>query len=389
MKTEKQQEDVDMPSSEQNNTNQEATVSNNSDDDKSTPEPASKPSPGSPQASPSEKSAGNGMSAFLAISSDSDPRAIAEKRKLNMAVARGEMTQEEADEIAKRPRTPGAFKSISGEVTLRTKLAVSLFTGRRGNPSKHLSPIIGLTRFAKRSVEIWTAAEQDDPYADHVLLHIEEAYDTAKKRLDNMTKDVGSAMEDYLDIDFEDSAMSSKKPTTLQAEFHCSWAWRGLKLVKQFDDLVKLALGGKHIGLYTEEDWIAIVHETGRGIRHMFLRSEYWIYTGIGRENVKADDRFAQEAYEKYVKGNRKDFLILDDDVINGVRRAKLSPKIKGNPRAERFRAMNKLRDKAENDGKKKKTSVIMKSSGKKTTDTGKPSGKKTLKLKKNAERES
>lgn len=387
MKTEKQQEDVDMPSSEQNNTNQEATVSNNNDDDKSTPETASKPSPGSPKASPSDKSAGSGMSAFLAMSSD--PRAIAEKRKLNMAVARGEMTQQEADEIIKRPPTPGAFKSMVGEVTLHTTLAVALFTGRPGNLSKQLPPIIGLTRFAKRSVEIWTAAEQDDPYADHVLLHIEEAYDTAKKRLDNMTKDVSAAMEDYLDIDFEDSAMSSRKPTTLQAEFHSPWAWRGLKLLKQYDDLVKLALGGKHIGLYTEEDWIAIIHETGRGLRHMFLRSEYWIYTGIGRENVKADDRFAKEAYEKYVKGNRKDFLMLDDDVINGVRRAKLSPKIKGNPRAERFRAMNQLRDKAENEGKKKKTNVIVKPSGKKTTDTGKPSGKETLKLKKNAKRES
>lgn len=384
MKTETQQEDVEMPSSENTSTNQEATVSNN-DGDKPTEEKTGKPVQSAQQTQSLAKQGERSLSAFLAAS---DPRDIAEKRKINQAVALGQMTREQAEEVAKRPRRPGALQMAS-DVTLHSQLGVALFVGRRGDKPKGLSPIVGLTRFAKRVVEIWRASSEDDPYADHVLLDIEDAYEIAKKRLEKMSRDVRLAMDDYIDMDFSDTAMKSKKPTVVQAEFHCAWAWRGLKLVKQYDDLVKLALGGKHIGLYTEEDWTAIVHETGRGIRHMFLQGEYWIYTGIGRENVVEGDRFAKEAYEKYIKRNRNGYLLIDGDVISGARRAKLAPKIIGNPRADRLRALKMMKDKADDEEKRQEPRVIVKKAAKTSQDTGKSSSKETLKLKKSAAKES
>ena len=318
-----------------------------------------------------------------------DLKRIAEKRKQENAIAKGFVTREQLNEEAKRPPRPGALKMTS-EVAMHTQLGVALFYGRKGNQQKRIAPIVGLARFAKKVAEVWRAAGEDDPYADYVLLCIEDTYKTASARLERMTKDVEVSVKEDIEMIISTDFMESKKPTVLKTEFACPWAWRGLKLLKAYDHLVRMALAGRHIGLYTNEDWQAIVYESARGIRHMFIQAEKWMFTGIGRENIVEDDDYAKQAYETYLSKNKRDCLSLDDDVINGKRRARLSPEIKGNPRAVRYRAMRKMKKKADAEEVKTMQDDIKRHGGEeKENNNAKKGEKKTLKLKKNVVKES
>lgn len=317
-----------------------------------------------------------------------DFQRIAEKRKQEEAIAKGLVTREQLNEEAKRPPRPGALKMTS-EVAMHTQLGVALFYGRKGNQKKRIAPIVGLARFAKKVAEVWRASSEDDPYADYILLCIEDAYETASVRLERMTKDVEVAVKEDIEMIISTEFMESKKPTLLKTEFSCPWAWRGLKLLKTYDHLVRMALAGRHIGLYTNEDWQAIVYESARGIRHMFIQAEKWMYTGIGRENIVEDDDYAKQAYETYLSKNKKDCLSLDDDVINGNRRARLSPEIKGNPRAVRYRAMRKMKRKADAEEIKIIQDDIKRHGGEENVHNNAKKGeKKTLKLKKKVMKE-
>lgn len=318
-----------------------------------------------------------------------DLKRIAEIGKQEKAIAKGLVTREQLNEEAKRPARPGGMKMTS-EIAMHTQLGVALFYGRKGNQKKSIAPIVGLARFAKKVAEVWRAAGEDDPYADYVLLCIEETYETASARLERMVKDVDVAVKEDIDMIISTDFMESKKPTLLQTEFVCPWAWRGLKLLKSYDHLVRMALAGRHIGLYTNEDWEAIVYESARGIRHMFLQADKWMYTGIGRENIVEDDDYAKQAYETYLNKNKKDCLALDEDVMNGKRRARLSPEIKGNPRAVRYRAMRKMKKKVDTEEVKRIQDDIKRNGGEeKLSDNVKNSEKKTLKLNKNVIKES
>lgn len=319
----------------------------------------------------------------------SDLEKVAKARMQDKAIAKGLITKEQAEEQAKRPPRPGALRMAS-EVEFHTQLGVALFYGRKANPQRRIAPVVGLARFAKKVAEVWRAAGEDDPFADFVLLEIEACYDKADERLNRVLKDVELAVKTDIDMDMPDEFMVSKKPTRLKTQFVCPWAWRGLKLLIKYDKLVRLALAGRHIGLYTSEDWDAIVYESARGIRHMFLQADKWLYTGIGRENFKQKDDYARKAEETYEKKNRKACLEIDEDVMTGTRRAKLSPEIKGNPREERYRALRKLIKKADAEEIKVINEDIKINGGiKKMKDNVENKSNKRLKLKSSGKKES
>lgn len=218
--------------------------------------------------------------------------------------------------------SPGAMQ-MSAVVKFHSTQSINLFRGRKGDPAKGVRPIIGLARFARQVSLVWSAASIDDPYADQVLLDIENAYETAKAALESREKN----MRDLLDgmEDFEVTLQASVDPVEITLQFYSPWGFRGAMLLKQFDKLVRMALTARHIGIFTESDWLSIVRDSARALRHMFNEVDGWVSTGVKREDIRNNTAVAKRAANRYSE-LKKGFLVVDQEVIDGLYRAKLSP---------------------------------------------------------------
>jgi len=223
-------------------------------------------------------------------------------------------------------KRPGQMKMRS-HVKVHSDLAAALFVGRKGDRQKKILPVVGLARFARQVGSIWDAARKDDPYADKVLLDIEKAFNDALAIADKKLKDVKKMVESDMELMIDSDFMESASPTVIEIDFYSPWAFRGLKLLQQYDRLVRMALAGRHIGLFTTEDWRGIVYEVAKPIRHTYIQSNKWVHTGVTRDDIAANNQVARKAKDVYLKkGNA--FLIIDADVMKGERRAELAPVI-------------------------------------------------------------
>lgn len=217
---------------------------------------------------------------------------------------------------------PSVLK-MGAQMELHTHLAINLFRGRRSNPEVGVRAIIGLARFARQVALVWSAAEKDDPYADQCLIDIEVEFDEVKQVLDGREKTLANIVQGLEGLTV--GIQTSVKPAKIDLQFYCPWAFRMTLLLAQFDRVVRLGLTARHLGLFGEDDWTAVVRDSSRALRHIFALPNRWISTGVSREDFRKKTKVAKRALALYaeVKEGR---LELSDSVMRGEHRAKLSP---------------------------------------------------------------
>ncbi len=213
---------------------------------------------------------------------------------------------------------PGRMRT-QGEIVLHTRVAHRLFYGRRRDDKAKIKSIIGLVRFSTNVNGIFECAANDDPWADAVLLKIEDRFTAANK----LVKENIEVLEQLLD-DMEGLSIclnESVKPITLPVEFRTVYGFMGARLLGQYDKLVRLGLVARHVGLVFADDWGRLVFAPGRKIREVFWLSSAYRYTGVTRNDVAANNEVARRAAAKYGE--------LPQDVLKGLRRAKHAPVIR------------------------------------------------------------
>lgn len=213
---------------------------------------------------------------------------------------------------------PGPMRT-QGEIVLHTRAAHRLFYGRRRDDKAKIQPIIGLVRFSTNMNGIFECAANDDPWADAVLLKIEDRFAAAN----NLVRENIDVLEQLLD-GMEGLSIclnESVRPITLPVEFRTVYGFMGARLLGQYDKLVRLALVARHVGLVFADDWGKLVGAPGRKIREVFWLSSTYRYTGVTRNDVAANNEVARRAAAKYGE--------LPQDVLQGLRRAKHAPVIR------------------------------------------------------------
>lgn len=224
--------------------------------------------------------------------------------------------------LPSRSSAPSVMK-MSAHMDLHSHLAINLFRGRRSNPEKGVRAIIGLARFARQVALVWSAAEQDDPYADQCILDIETKFEEAKRLLDEREKTLAGIVDglEGLTVDIQ----TSVKPARIDLQFYCPWAFKTAQLLIQFDRVVRLGLTARHLGLFGNDDWTAVVRDSSRVLRHIFALPNRWISTGVTREDFRKKTKVTKRALAMYaeVKESR---LELSEAVVRGEARAKLAP---------------------------------------------------------------
>lgn len=225
---------------------------------------------------------------------------------------------------------------MGASMKLHSHLAINMFRGRRGDPAKGQRPIIGLARFARQVSLVWSAAEQDDPYADQSLIEVERVHDEAKGLLSGREKTLGELISGMEGLTV--GLQTSIQPASIDLQFYCPWSYRAALLLLQFDRIVRLGLTAKHVGFIGDEEWKGVVSDSGRALRHLFAIPNHWINTGATRDDLRKNTKVAKRAIAMYndVKEGR---LVLSDDVLSGNTRAALAPQ---NRALEKFLAKSK-----------------------------------------------
>lgn len=239
--------------------------------------------------------------------------------------------------VANRRNQPGvsgdpAEKNISlppsmnmgAKLKLHTHLAINLFRGRRGDRAKNIRPIVGISLFAGLARTVWFAARDDDPYADMCLVEIERVHGECKECLDRHERALSELIEtlDGLEV----SIQTCEEPLEIELNFSSPWSYRTVLLLLQYDRIVRLGLTARHVGFIGDQEWHDIVSDSGRNLRNLLGQVDRWIMTGVTRDDIRKNTAIAKRAQAMYA--TKKDRpLVLREDVLEGIHRARISPK--------------------------------------------------------------
>lgn len=227
-------------------------------------------------------------------------------------------------------RGPGRV-DVGGRIVLHTPQANELFTGKRpgltGQSGKKSAgkSYMGLIGFAGKAMHIWTAARNNDPYADFMLLKIEEEFGEIVKLVASTQQHVTSLLESLEGIEM--SAAVNVSPVEHDLKFICPWAYRAATLLSRYDRLALDGITCRRVGLIFGDDWFKTIVEPASRIRRWFALSKRWVNTGVSRKNVESGDAVARRAVDIY-REKFPEMLQIPESVLSGKQRASVSPVI-------------------------------------------------------------
>lgn len=212
-------------------------------------------------------------------------------------------------------------------LTLHTRLAVKMWEGRQGNKVKGEFAVVGVPRFARQIAQVWKESALDNPVADWVLVSLEERFEVAEKLINENLISIHSIIDEKSVFDSVSEAIS-KKPFTVDVRFHNPWSYRITTLIKKYDDIVRLSLTAKHIGIFSEDDWKRLVTEPGKKFRA--VTGVVLVDPGIHLERSwfkERNDLDLRRARRKLNKLGRK-LPFMPKEILEGTRRPQTAPAI-------------------------------------------------------------
>jgi integrating conjugative element protein (TIGR03761 family) len=226
------------------------------------------------------------------------------------------IAEPEAPQPAERSSLPEKPGVLRGQVwlTIQTIHAQRLFQGRAASAEK--PAIVGLIGFANRLRVIWQGARNDDPYADWWLIKIHEGIEIAEADIRNRQLELVKRIEQMKALEVDVAA--SRRPYRVPLKFANPYAYRGAKLLAEFDKLVCMALTARHIGLLDSKACEDILKASARKVRAIFMIPQGYRLLKINRELLRKSLGRSHEA--RQLMGE------VPGDVLNGERHAPLVP---------------------------------------------------------------
>ncbi len=214
-------------------------------------------------------------------------------------------------------RLPEKLGALRGQIWLmiQTIHAQRLFKGRAASAEKPI--IVGLVGFADRLRVIWQGARNDDPYADWWLIKIHEGIESVGDDIRDRQRDLVKQLDQMNGLQIDIAA--SQHPYRVPLKFANPYAYRGAKLLAEFDKLVCMLLTARHIGLLDSQASEDILKASARKVRAVFMIPQRYRLLKINREQVRKAVGRSHEA--RQLMGE------VPDDVLNGQRRAPLLPR--------------------------------------------------------------
>jgi integrating conjugative element protein (TIGR03761 family) len=205
------------------------------------------------------------------------------------------------------------------DLSLHTYHAARLWAGRRPNSTDKHQGVLGLTGFLHLTNVIKIAAAQDDPYADWMIIQIEDRIEKAKFQIASIrdqVKEVIASIPKQLTVSENLNISPARMPLFVNSPL----GFQGVYLLVEFDELARDLLLAQHIGLMGRRQMEEMLDRAAHQIRSTFAMVQNYRNTGVSRDDVAANNPRAREVIERYG--------LPPQDVLEGQKRSKFAPAI-------------------------------------------------------------
>ena len=172
-------------------------------------------------------------------------------------------------------------------MTLHTRDAYRMFTGRSADADGQASPIPGGRRFAAVMKSIWHLSANDNPYADWILIRMYEELVAVRRHLDQATQACEASFEALRRKGLSFSVMASRNPKSVDLGFRSPYGYATAEAIVEFDYYVRMIKTLVHKDRMSDADGRAAIRAVGREMRSLFLEPIRW-ERNLLREELRA-----------------------------------------------------------------------------------------------------
>ncbi len=185
---------------------------------------------------------------------------------------------------------------LDGEtyINLQTDQAVGLLRGRPKDEKR--GPIIGLIGFASQLGPIWTAALENDPYAEWWLYNIEQKIEKCSSELLQFQEELTDKLDNLTGLEIE--IAKSTSPTRIEIHFTVPLAFLAAQMLTGYDRLSRIYITAKHVGV-TDKSISKKYWAAGSRVRGAFTSGIGYHSTGITWDDLLNNTPLAKKACAK------------------------------------------------------------------------------------------
>jgi integrating conjugative element protein (TIGR03761 family) len=166
--------------------------------------------------------------------------------------------------------------AIPDTMSLHTKDAYRIFTGRGADAAGKLPPIPGGRRFAAVLKSIWHLSANDNPYADWILIRMYESLVAIRSHLSRVITAREEAIEILKRKGLSLAVMGSRSPKTVELGFRSPYGYATAEAIVEFDYYVRMIKTLIHKDRMSDDEGRAAIREVGRELRALFLEPIRW-----------------------------------------------------------------------------------------------------------------
>ncbi len=166
--------------------------------------------------------------------------------------------------------------AIPDTMTLHTREAYRIFTGRAAEAAGKLPAIPGGRRFAAVLKSIWHLSANDNPYADWILIRMYAGLVAIRAHLGRVIKAREEAIELLRRKGLTLSVMGSRRPKTVELGFRSPYGYATAEAIVEFDYYVRMIKTLIHKDRLSDEEGRVAIRELGRELRALFAEPIRW-----------------------------------------------------------------------------------------------------------------
>jgi integrating conjugative element protein (TIGR03761 family) len=161
-------------------------------------------------------------------------------------------------------------------MTLHTREAWQVFSGRRGDAAGQVAAIPGGRRFAAVLRSIWALSARDNPYADWILIRVTQRLGEIRAQMARAIETREAELERLRARGLTLSVLASSRPVTVELGFRSPYGYATAEAIVEFDYHVRLVQTLMLKDRLTDEEGREAIREIGRGLRALFLEPIRW-----------------------------------------------------------------------------------------------------------------